>query len=306
MAAPGSHRDEAERSRLERARQRTAALQERAQRVAERAQAERARHSSVDAVFEMVDRDAEVGGGIIAGALAYRFFLWLLPFALVLVAVLGLAADASDETPKQAAKSLGVAGLVTHSVASASNASNRWYALLIGIPILLYVTRGVLRALIGVHRLVWGDIRAAAPRPTPGATLKLLLLLLGYFAVSVAASAVRARTGGGGLLVSLVLVIPYAGFWLLVSLRLPHRGATWLWLLPGAVLCGAGIEVLQLVAAYLIMPYALSKQGTYGALGIAAALLFGLYVLSRLVIGSAVLNATLWERRTRAVAEPEA
>ena len=38
----------------------------------------------------MADRDADVGGGIIAGALAYRLFIWLLPFALVLVAGLGL------------------------------------------------------------------------------------------------------------------------------------------------------------------------------------------------------------------------
>ena len=39
----------------------------------------------------MVERDSEVGGGIIAGALAYRLFIWLLPLALVAVAGLGFA-----------------------------------------------------------------------------------------------------------------------------------------------------------------------------------------------------------------------
>jgi len=71
------------------------------QRLAERAEHERARHQSVDAVFDMVDRDAEVGGGIISAALAYRLFIWLLPLTLVVVAGLGIAADASSGEPDE-------------------------------------------------------------------------------------------------------------------------------------------------------------------------------------------------------------
>lgn len=43
----------------------------------------------------------------------------------------------------------------------------------------------------------------------------------------------------------------------------------------------------------------LTKQGTYGALGIAAARLFGLYLIARLMVGAVVLNATLWDRTVR-------
>ena len=67
-------------------------MRARAQRVAKRAETERERHESVDAVFEMVDRDGEVGGGIMAGALAYRLFIWLQPLALDAVGGLGLTA----------------------------------------------------------------------------------------------------------------------------------------------------------------------------------------------------------------------
>ena len=67
-------------------------------------------HRSVDAVFEMVERDGDVGGGIIAGALAYRLFIWLLPLALVAVAGLGFAADASSDSPEEAADSWGSTG----------------------------------------------------------------------------------------------------------------------------------------------------------------------------------------------------
>ena len=40
------------------------------------------------------------------------------------------------------------------------------------------------------------------------------------------------------------------------------------------------------MVAYFITPYAIAKQGT-GALGAAAALLFGLFLISRLIVASA-------------------
>jgi uncharacterized BrkB/YihY/UPF0761 family membrane protein len=286
-------------SAFERAKLRKAALQARAQEVAERAEAARADHKTLDAAFEAVARDVEVGGGIIAGALAYRFFIWLLPFALVLVAALGITADAAGDSPVEAAKTLGLAGIVSQSIASAASGANRWYALIVGVPVLLYVTRSVLRALIGAHRLVWTDLRAAAPRPTPKATMRLLGLLLAFFVVTGLAGAARAWSTVPGILITLLMVIPYTGFWLLVTSRLPRRDADWKGLLPGALAFGIGIELIQIFTAYVIAPMSLTKQGTYGALGIAAALLFGLYLIARLIVGAAVINATLWDRQVR-------
>lgn len=299
--AAGGAKPASSNGQLERKRLRAAALQARARRIAERAEVERSRHGSVDAVFEMVDRDVEVGGGIIAGALAYRLFIWALPFALVLVAGLGVAADASSVSPKRAAEALGLAGLVSSSVANAAKGSGRWYALVVGIPILFFATRSVLRVLIGAHRLVWTDLRAAAPRPTPRATFRLLALILCIFVLSGLAGAARSWSFAAGLAASLVVIVPYAGLWLLVSLRLPHRDVAWRRLLPGAFLFAAGVALIQSAAAYLLAPMALSKQGTYGALGIAAALLLGLFLIGRVVVAAAVVNATLAERESRAL-----
>jgi uncharacterized BrkB/YihY/UPF0761 family membrane protein len=276
-----------------------AAADARAERVRARAQDERQRHGSVDAAFEMVDRDGEVGGGIIAGALAYRLFIWLLPLTLVAVAGLGIAADASSESPGSAAQSLGLSGLVSASVADAAEGSGRWYALLIGVPVLVYTTRSVLRVLIGAHRLVWTDVRASAPRATLVETLRLLALLLCFPVITTTANAARAWSTGPGVLVSVAAIVPFAGVWLLITMRLPHRSADWKALIPGALFFALGTEVLQAVIAYAIAPYSIAKQGTYGVLGAAAALLFALYLVSRLVVASAVLGATLWDRRTR-------
>ena len=69
---------------------RATAIRARAKRAADRAEALRAGHGWVDAFYTIVDRDGEVGGGIMAGSLAYRIFIWLLPFALVVVGGIGI------------------------------------------------------------------------------------------------------------------------------------------------------------------------------------------------------------------------
>ncbi len=270
----------------------------RAKRYAERAEAMRAEHGSVDAVYVIADRDSEVGGGLLAGALAYRIFIWLLPFSLVVVAGIGIAAS-TGESPESAAKSLGLHGVVASSVAQASRGSSRWYALLIGVPILLWATRALLKAIVVVHRLVWGDLRRTVPKPTVGATLLFLAMLVGYFAILELARAVGSWTGS----VTLRLLVVFLGliaWWLVLSMRLPHRGVPWSALVPGALLMAVGLELLSSIGVFLIAPRVESSQRTYGALGLAAALLFGLYLVSRLVVASAVLNVTVWERRSAA------
>ena len=274
-------------------------LRSRGQRLAERGETERQLHKSVDAAYQMVDRDSELGGGIIAGALAYRLFIWMLPLALVVVGGLGIAADAAEETPEEAADSLGMGGLISHSIASAATGNGRWYALLIGIPILVYTTASVLRVLIVSHRLLWTDSRSRAQRATPIATLRLLVLLLAFPLAAVLASAIREWSPGVGILATALSIVPFAALWVLISSYLPHRDASWQALVPGALLFGVGVEALNVFTAYVLTPWALNKQGTYGALGLAAALLLSLFLISRLVVAAAVLNATLWERRTR-------
>jgi uncharacterized BrkB/YihY/UPF0761 family membrane protein len=271
-------------------------IRARAKRYQERAEAMRGEHGSIDAIFVIADRDVEVGGGLMAGALAYRIFIWLLPFALVAVGGIGLVPDVSGESPATAARSLGLTGIVASSVTEATRGTARWYALLIGIPILLWASRSLLKALVVVHRLVWGDTRRAVPKPTGGATAWLLGLLVAYFVIRELVRWIGVWTGSFALR-NLTGVVAVSFWWLLVSVRLPHRAAEWYELIPGAVIVALGLELIADVGTYLIVPRVESSQSTYGALGIAATLLFGLYLVSRLVVGSAAVNATVWERR---------
>jgi uncharacterized BrkB/YihY/UPF0761 family membrane protein len=288
-----------QRSRRARLRQRQEAMQARMERLSERAQEERGRRGWVDAIYEVIDRDEEIAGGIIAGALAYRLFIWLLPFGLVFVGGLGVIADASSDSPKGVGTKLGVGGIVSSSLQSASNSHSAWYALIVGVPILLYATRSVLRVLIGTHRLAWGDVRGARPKPTFLDAAKLLGVFIGYFVLAGFAAWARAHSHAAGLVATIVVIVGFTGLWLWTSTQLPHGDAGWVDLVPGAIAAGVGVGILQVLAAYLFAPYALQKQGTYGALGLAAALLLGLWVLGRLLVGGAEINATLWERKRR-------
>jgi uncharacterized BrkB/YihY/UPF0761 family membrane protein len=280
-------------------RQRQQALQARMDRLSERAHEERGRHGWVDATFGVADRDAEVAGGIIAGALAYRLFIWLLPLGLVFVGGLGVVADAVSDSPKHIATNLGIGGIISSSLHSASDSHSAWYALVVGVPILLYATRSVLRVLIGTHRLAWGDVHEGQPKPTFLDAAKLLGILIAFFVLAGLAGWARARSPAAGLVATILVIVGFTGLWLWTSTRLPHRDAGWVDLLPGAVAVGIGLGTLQLVAAYLLAPYALQKQGTYGALGLAAAVLLSLWAMGRLLVVGAEINATLWERKRR-------
>jgi uncharacterized BrkB/YihY/UPF0761 family membrane protein len=89
------------------------------------------------------------------------------------------------------------------------------------------------------------------------------------------------------------------GAWLVVSLKLPRRETKWSDLLPGALLVGAGLSLVNVFNVYVTTRLVEGRADTYGALGIAAALLFSLVLVGRLIVVSAELNAALDERRAR-------
>jgi uncharacterized BrkB/YihY/UPF0761 family membrane protein len=107
---------------------------------------------------------------------------------------------------------------------------------------------------------------------------------------------VRAQTAAGGVVVLAVYALALAGIWLWMSLHLPHASASWTDLLPGSALYGLGVLGVNAFNVYLLDNVQASRSNTYGTLGTAAAILLSLLFIGRLVVGSAVLNATLFER----------
>ena len=83
------------------------------------------------------------------------------------------------------------------------------------------------------------------------------------------------------------------GGWLLVSLQLPHRDVHWQALIPGAALVGVGLLFVNVFNLYVTTRLVEGRADTYGALGIATALLLSLVIVGRLFVLSAEVNALL-------------
>jgi len=281
-------------------------LQKRAQRTRADIEARRADSASIDTALEAVERDAQSGGGVLAAAVAFRLFMFLVPYAFVLVTGFGLSSSAAGQAPKDAAQSAGIGGLFASAVGSTSSMSlaNRLLALILGGIALAFTSRSLVTVLRIVNRLIWGVTPSG--RATPWAPL----ILIGYVTVLFCFIDLAAWLGSQSLgmrLVAVLLTIVTAGAaWLLASLWLPREDCQWWELLPGALIVGVGAGVLHLLTITYVAHVVARKSSLYGAIGIAVALLLWTYFAGRLLTASIAANASLWRRRHAAAAETQA
>src|SRR5436309_2122706 len=91
--------------------------------------------------------------GALAGAVAFRVFLFLVPYVFVLVCVFGLGASASDEDPGTLARKSGIGGLAAKALSGVGDLSvgERILALVVAGFALLLATRALLKVLRIVH-----------------------------------------------------------------------------------------------------------------------------------------------------------
>ncbi len=258
---------------------------------------------AADAAWESYADDMRIGGPLISGAVAFRMFLWFLPFTLVTVVGFGLLADAGHESASTLVHTAGKRGIAAQSNSSATRISNgsRWLLLATGVFALLSTSHSLIKALWRSTELAWKLPRHKLPSRTHSLAL-LFLVAAVTFAVSAAASDLRHDHDPVAVPVSIGLLAVWSGLWLIVSLALPHSEAPWTALLPGAFLVGGAIEVLRVVTIYYLANRVGSSTAIYGGLGAAAVLLTWFYVIARVMVAAAVLNSTLWARRCRGTA----
>jgi len=273
----------------------------RAQRSREQAarlvEATRKRSTLVDAALEAGDLDRRRAGSLLAGGIAFRIFLWLLPAALVVAALVGLVRPTGGASPERVAKSFGLAASVASTVGQATRQSDQSAAALLAIGIVLMLSAAVslVKALRIAHVLAWEE-RVGRPKhlPRDGAIFSAAIIAL--IATETAITYLRHHDAALPLLLIVLSFAVSGGCWLGISLLLPHADANWRALLPGAALFAIGYAVLHVATTYYFAPKLVRAPALYGSLGTAATLLLAIFVISRVVVGSAFLNATLWRR----------
>jgi len=255
----------------------------------------RSRHASVELGWSLYEGDSSIGGGLFAGALAYRLFVLLLPTSLLLVSGLGLYAGAADKSTRQVTQEAGLHGLFASNVAATASGGARWLVFILMIPAVLYAAAKLYRALAIVHALVWHSTGRAG-RTTRRGVAVLLGVLLATVVSTEIVGWIRRHDQLGGVAALVVYTVVVGGAWLALSLQLPNGGARWMSLLPGAALFGVGLLGVNVFNVYVTARLVEDRANTYGALGVATALLFSLVLVGRLAVVSAELNAVLYRR----------
>jgi uncharacterized BrkB/YihY/UPF0761 family membrane protein len=263
-----------------------------------RAWAEEARERSpvVGQAFEVAQRDRDHLGGLLAGAVAYRFFLWLLPFSLLIVGLLGAITDLDDGAVEGVGDDIGLQGALTQAIAEGARQSGWWIAMVIGLFGTAYAGLGAVRALRVSHAAAWG-IRPVRPASLVNGSLIFTGTALGLIVIGGLIGWLRERSGIGGLVASVAIMAIYFTIWLRISVHLPRRPTPVRALVPGAILVAVGAEGLHLFTAYYLAGQVDRVSSVYGTIGMALTILLWLFIVARLLVGSAVLNAALWERR---------
>jgi uncharacterized BrkB/YihY/UPF0761 family membrane protein len=252
---------------------------------------------SVDAAFVVQLRDRTVGGNLLASAIAYRLFLWMLPVALLMASLLGFAQASGRDQPEQVGEDLGLGKSVISTVAGAASQAekSRYLLLFIALFGIYFAGAAGAKTLIAVHRFAWG-LSPIGPRVTPLASLAFTGAAVAVACASALAGIIRDQAHGIGLVAMVIVALLDASVWFGLSLLLPHAGAPWTRLVPGALLVGVGMQLVHVASVYYLSNKIETASQLYGGLGFAATILLGLYLLARLMVASAVLNATLWSR----------
>jgi uncharacterized BrkB/YihY/UPF0761 family membrane protein len=271
------------------------AARAKAREVQARLAAARGEHASVDTSFQLIERDQRLAASVLAGGIAYRLFFWLLPLALLLFGALGFT---SSESAEDIAGDAGLAGPAADALGdSVGDASRgRWVLLVIGLSGLIWAGSRSVLALRRVYSLIWNvpPVRGGNPFKEAFAFSGVCLLLL---SIAPLAHELREISSGPGLAVALLAVGAYFGIWLWVSTRLPHADAPLRALIPGAVVVAVTTQLMQLFTAFYLADRLERSSALYGGLGLVATFLFFLYIIGRVVVASAMLNAELWTRR---------
>ncbi len=250
---------------------------------------------ALDVGVRFYERDRIAVGSVLGSAIAFRLFLFFVPLTLFLIGLLSLVVDFSVETVSD---EVGLSQSVSEEIANSlsTGATTSWIAIFLGFWGTMWAGRSLAKVLIAVSALSWRQ-----DRPARTASVKVIGAVIGLIAALMIAFAVvnRIRIAAGpaiGTTAILVASLLYGAAWFFVSLALPRATRDPSALLPGAVLVGLTVGVLQWFTQFYL-PHRISESSAvYGAFGIAVASLGWFFILGRTLTVATTINAVIFER----------
>ena len=239
-------------------------------------------------------------GMLLASAIAFRLFFWVLPVVLLGVALLSAMGRTDSEVRDGAVDATGISGAARAEVLAALSEGGRswWILATIGLFGVLWTTMLLRRTLVLVNAHLWAT--------TPGkAGTRQLIISVFFFVALVSLVAFSARLvgeidglfPGSVVLTTLVQAFVAGACWLAVMRQLPDRRSYWTDLVPGAVLFGVALAVMHALSRLYLPARFQHSSALYGSLGIAAAMLVWLLLFGQIVVWSAIVNSVWHDYR---------
>ena len=283
-----------------RARRRAAKAKDLAEEWRKRVEDERPHQPVIDTAYEVYERDVGAGGSLLAGAIVFRLFLVAIPWGLVLLAVLGFIQAAGGSRARSFADEVSTSPATSSTITTAAKFAedSRWTALAVGLFGLVIAVRSLMKALRITHSLAWGVPLRKTTLVRP--VLVSVGLLVVITAAAFGSSWAREQIPGAFLTAAIILGCFWTLVWFGVEFLLPKAdGARWYHLVPGALVVGIGTQFLHAFTVIYLAGRIEKMSSTYGPLGIATVMMLWLFIVSRLMAGSAMLNATIHDRHHR-------
>lgn len=237
---------------------------------------------------------------LLASAVAFRLFFWLMPVALLAAAVVAGLGSVDPSVAERAVDTVGVTGVARDEVVTALTTGSRswWIAAIVALLALLWTTMLLRRVLILVNAHLW---RAEVARAGYQQVLVSVLACVGFIVLMAACARLVGRLDTllpGGIVIATAsqAAVATAG-WFVVLRLLPDRRHDGRDLVPGAVLFGVGLALMHAVSRFYLPAKVAHSTALYGSLGVAAAILVWLLFVGQLVVWSAIVNATWFDFR---------
>ena len=270
----------------------------------------RARWGAFDIAYRTFKRFGEDDGATHAAALTYYTFFSIFPLLLFSAAALGYLTFGDqllrDELVNSGLKTIPILKDALTPEGLKQIEDNRNGLAVTGTLLALYTGSGVIIAM--QHSL--NKIYHVADEPNflqKRLRSLMWLAVLGAFAVaSLALSTVAGFAPdvlafvlslAGGLAVNTALFMT-------AYKMLPATTLSWKEVLPGAIVAAIGFEILKLAGTAYLARGETARNDTFGTFAAAAALLVASFIVARVVLLAAEVNAVLAERRATRQSSP--
>lgn len=262
------------------------------------------RHSVVGFPVAVTYKFIDDQGVYLAALLAHYAFISLFPLLLVAVAVLGFVLQSDTALQERLISTvLQQVPLLNGEIASQVRAFNgSTVGLSIGVLGTLLGGLGVAQAGQNALNVIWGVPRNARPNPV-AARLRSFGLLAVFGTGVLATSALSLAAGfsgddllNAGIVIPLSMVVNAVLVALLFRFGTAHRVTTLREVLPGAVLAGVVVHLLQLFGVYLLSSSVTRSSALYGLFGVVLGLITWITLQAIVVVFCAEINVVLTQR----------